>query len=105
MKKQLQLKLLAYLHCTPRVLMDRILAFFFSLFPILVNLFFCLEILFCTLGLILRHVKLNGFPFSSLLASLIIISYLEESLKFLARHSGYFHEDVRLQAIIALKRE
>ncbi|KAF8411764.1 hypothetical protein HHK36_004322 [Tetracentron sinense] len=29
--------------------------------------------------------------------------YLEESLKILTRHSGYFHEDVRLQAIMALK--
>ncbi|XP_039037026.1 uncharacterized protein LOC120174132 [Hibiscus syriacus] len=29
--------------------------------------------------------------------------YLEESLKILERHSGYFHEDVRLQAIIVLK--
>ncbi|XP_057977862.1 uncharacterized protein LOC131164584 isoform X2 [Malania oleifera] len=29
--------------------------------------------------------------------------YLEESLRILVRHSGYFHEDVRLQAIIALK--
>ncbi|XP_021731192.1 importin-4-like [Chenopodium quinoa] len=29
--------------------------------------------------------------------------YLEETLKILVRHSGYFHEDVRLQAIIALK--
>ncbi|KAG9455538.1 hypothetical protein H6P81_000046 [Aristolochia fimbriata] len=29
--------------------------------------------------------------------------YLEESLKILVRHSGYFHEDVRLQAIIGLK--
>ncbi|KAJ8759642.1 hypothetical protein K2173_009289 [Erythroxylum novogranatense] len=29
--------------------------------------------------------------------------YLEESLNILVRHSGYFHEDVRLQAIIALK--
>ncbi|KAK1279740.1 hypothetical protein QJS04_geneDACA020675 [Acorus gramineus] len=29
--------------------------------------------------------------------------YLEESLKILVRHSGYFHEDVRLQAIISLK--
>ncbi|PKA63742.1 Transportin-1 [Apostasia shenzhenica] len=29
--------------------------------------------------------------------------YVEESMKILARHSGYFHEDVRLQAIIALK--
>ncbi|KAL5759113.1 hypothetical protein ACOSQ2_017951 [Xanthoceras sorbifolium] len=30
-------------------------------------------------------------------------SYLEESLKILVRHSGYFHEDVRLQAVISLK--
>ncbi|ONL96229.1 ARM repeat superfamily protein [Zea mays] len=30
--------------------------------------------------------------------------YLEESLKILIRHSGYFHEDVRLQAVISLKR-
>ncbi|KAH7679489.1 Importin-beta N-terminal domain-containing protein [Dioscorea alata] len=29
--------------------------------------------------------------------------YLEESIKILVRHSGYFHEDVRLQAIISLK--
>ncbi|XP_065852307.1 uncharacterized protein [Euphorbia lathyris] len=29
--------------------------------------------------------------------------YFEESLKILVRHSVYFHEDVRLQAIIALK--
>ncbi|XP_077235789.1 ARM repeat superfamily protein isoform X4 [Tasmannia lanceolata] len=29
--------------------------------------------------------------------------YLEESLKVLVRHAGYFHEDVRLQAIIGLK--
>ncbi|KAJ8425778.1 hypothetical protein Cgig2_020916 [Carnegiea gigantea] len=29
--------------------------------------------------------------------------YLGETLKILVRHSGYFHEDVRLQAIIALK--
>ncbi|KAK1594076.1 hypothetical protein QYE76_027184 [Lolium multiflorum] len=29
--------------------------------------------------------------------------YLEESLKILIKHSGYFHEDVRLQAIISLK--
>ncbi|XAR49390.1 hypothetical protein NMG60_11032575 [Bertholletia excelsa] len=29
--------------------------------------------------------------------------YLEESLKILVRHSTYFHEDVRLQAIIGLK--
>uniref|UniRef100_A0A804LHH4 Importin N-terminal domain-containing protein n=1 Tax=Zea mays TaxID=4577 RepID=A0A804LHH4_MAIZE len=31
--------------------------------------------------------------------------YLEESLKILIRHSGYFHEDVRLQAVISLKRK
>ncbi|CAL9197642.1 unnamed protein product [Musa hybrid cultivar] len=29
--------------------------------------------------------------------------YMEESLRILVRHAGYFHEDVRLQAIIALK--
>ncbi|KAJ0971623.1 hypothetical protein J5N97_019582 [Dioscorea zingiberensis] len=29
--------------------------------------------------------------------------FLEESIKILIRHSGYFHEDVRLQAIISLK--
>ncbi|KAL2904211.1 putative importin subunit beta-4 [Bienertia sinuspersici] len=29
--------------------------------------------------------------------------YLEETIKILVRHSGYFHEDVRLQAIISLK--
>ncbi|MQL91136.1 hypothetical protein Taro_023748 [Colocasia esculenta] len=29
--------------------------------------------------------------------------YLEESLKMLVRHSTYFHEDVRLQAIVSLK--
>ncbi|PIA47429.1 hypothetical protein AQUCO_01400235v1 [Aquilegia coerulea] len=29
--------------------------------------------------------------------------YLEESLKILVKHSSYFHEDVRLQAITALK--
>lgn len=39
------------------------------------------------------------------LRSLIDSSYLEESLKILVRHSGYFHEDVRLQAVISLKRE
>ena len=33
------------------------------------------------------------------------LSYLEESLKILIRHAKYFHEDVRLQAMIALKRE
>lgn len=46
----------------------------------------------------------NG-GFLSTLTSLIVLSYLEESLKILERHSGYFHEDVRLQAIISLKRE
>ncbi|KAJ1686897.1 hypothetical protein LUZ63_018287 [Rhynchospora breviuscula] len=29
--------------------------------------------------------------------------YFEEALKILVRHSGYFHEDVRLQAVISLK--
>ncbi|XP_022776503.1 importin-4 isoform X2 [Durio zibethinus] len=43
------------------------------------------------LGLFAQHTKGSFAP------------YLEESLKILVRHSGYFHEDVRLQAIIALK--
>lgn len=43
------------------------------------------------LGLFALHTKTSYGP------------YLEESLKILIRHSGYFHEDVRLQAIIALK--
>ncbi|KAJ9687439.1 hypothetical protein PVL29_016073 [Vitis rotundifolia] len=43
------------------------------------------------LGLFALHTKGSYAP------------YLEESLKILVRHSGYFHEDVRLQAIIALK--
>lgn len=43
------------------------------------------------LGLFALHTKSSYAP------------YLEESLKFLVRHSGYFHEDVRLQAIISLK--
>lgn len=30
---------------------------------------------------------------------------MDESLKILVRHAAYFHEDVRLQAIIALKSE
>ncbi|XP_048128296.1 importin-4 isoform X3 [Rhodamnia argentea] len=29
--------------------------------------------------------------------------YLEESLRIMVKHSGYFHEDVRLQAVIALQ--
>lgn len=29
--------------------------------------------------------------------------YLEDSLKIMVKHAGYFHEDVRLQAVIALK--
>lgn len=41
----------------------------------------------------------------TILGSLTILSYLEETLKILVRHSGYFHEDVRLQAIISLERE
>lgn len=43
------------------------------------------------LGLFAEHTKSSYAP------------YLEESLKILVRHSGYFHEDVRLQAIMALK--
>ncbi|XP_021824580.1 importin-4 [Prunus avium] len=43
------------------------------------------------LGLFALHTKTSYGP------------YLEESFKILVRHSGYFHEDVRLQAIISLK--
>ncbi|KAL2477536.1 ARM repeat superfamily protein [Forsythia ovata] len=43
------------------------------------------------LGLCALHTKSSYAP------------YLEETLKILVRHSTYFHEDVRLQAIIALK--
>ncbi|KAI5574530.1 hypothetical protein POPTR_010G169800v4 [Populus trichocarpa] len=43
------------------------------------------------LGLFALHTKSSYAP------------YLEQTLKILVRHSGYFHEDVRLQAIIALK--
>ncbi|KAJ0095362.1 hypothetical protein Patl1_15768 [Pistacia atlantica] len=43
------------------------------------------------LGLFALHTKNSYAP------------YLEESLKILVRHSGYFHEDVRLQAVISLK--
>lgn len=43
------------------------------------------------LGLFALHTKSSYAP------------YLEETLKILVRHSGYFHEDVRLQAIISLK--
>nr|XP_023904129.1 importin-4 [Quercus suber] len=43
------------------------------------------------LGLFAEHTKISYAP------------YLEESQKILVRHSGYFHEDVRLQAIIGLK--
>ncbi|GMH06745.1 hypothetical protein Nepgr_008585 [Nepenthes gracilis] len=43
------------------------------------------------LGLYALHTKSSYAP------------YLEETLKILVRHSSYFHEDVRLQAIIALK--
>ncbi|KAG5548763.1 hypothetical protein RHGRI_014200 [Rhododendron griersonianum] len=45
------------------------------------------------LGLFALHTKSSFAP------------YLEESLKILVRHSTYFHEDVRLQAITSLKRE
>ncbi|XP_010528662.1 PREDICTED: importin-4 [Tarenaya hassleriana] len=43
------------------------------------------------LGLFALHSKSSFAP------------YLEESIKIMERHSGYFHEDVRLQAIIGLK--
>ncbi|XP_052205712.1 uncharacterized protein LOC127810332 [Diospyros lotus] len=43
------------------------------------------------LGLFALHAKNHFAP------------YLEESLRILVRHSSYFHEDVRLQAIISLK--
>ncbi|KAI9071084.1 hypothetical protein K1719_046949 [Acacia pycnantha] len=43
------------------------------------------------LGLFAQHSKSAYAP------------YLEETLRILKKHSGYFHEDVRLQAIIALK--
>ncbi|RDY02823.1 hypothetical protein CR513_13674, partial [Mucuna pruriens] len=43
------------------------------------------------LGLFAQHTKTSYAP------------YLEETLRILVKHSSYFHEDVRLQAIIALK--
>ncbi|XP_062077299.1 uncharacterized protein LOC133782115 [Humulus lupulus] len=43
------------------------------------------------LGLFALHAKSSYGP------------YLEESFRILAKHSTYFHEDVRLQAIISLK--
>ncbi|XP_027357406.1 importin-4 isoform X2 [Abrus precatorius] len=43
------------------------------------------------LGLFALHTKTSYAP------------YLEETLRILVKHSGYFHEDVRLQAIISLK--
>ncbi|KAJ4710372.1 ARM repeat superfamily protein [Melia azedarach] len=43
------------------------------------------------LGLFALHTKSSFAP------------YLDESLKILVRHGGYFHEDVRLQAVISLK--
>ncbi|KAL1289715.1 hypothetical protein HN51_058110 [Arachis hypogaea] len=43
------------------------------------------------LGLFAQHTKISYAP------------YLEETLRILDKHSSYFHEDVRLQAIIALK--
>ncbi|KAL0335221.1 UNVERIFIED_CONTAM: hypothetical protein Sradi_4734000 [Sesamum radiatum] len=43
------------------------------------------------LGLFALHTKISYAP------------YIEETLKILVRHSTYFHEDVRLQAIISLK--
>ncbi|XP_057430395.1 uncharacterized protein LOC130723389 [Lotus japonicus] len=43
------------------------------------------------LGLFAQHTKISYAP------------YLDETLRILVKHSGYFHEDVRLQAIISLK--
>lgn len=43
------------------------------------------------LGLFALHTKGSYSP------------YLEESLRIMVKHSGYFHEDVRLQAVIAMK--
>ncbi|KAG4399188.1 hypothetical protein AAZX31_08G185000 [Glycine max] len=43
------------------------------------------------LGLFAQHTKTSYAP------------YLEETLRILVKHSSYFHEDVRLQAIISLK--
>ncbi|XP_019169356.1 PREDICTED: importin-4 [Ipomoea nil] len=43
------------------------------------------------LGLFALHTKKSYAP------------YLEETLKIMVKHSSYFHEDVRLQAIIGLK--
>ncbi|ERN00947.1 importin-4 isoform X1 [Amborella trichopoda] len=43
------------------------------------------------LGLFALHTKSSFIP------------YFEETMKILTKHAGYFHEDVRLQAIIALK--
>ncbi|KAG5025872.1 hypothetical protein JHK86_021786 [Glycine max] len=45
------------------------------------------------LGLFAQHTKTSYAP------------YLEETLRILVKHSSYFHEDVRLQAIISLKRK
>ncbi|CAM6009508.1 unnamed protein product [Sphagnum balticum] len=44
------------------------------------------------LGLYALHTKSSFMP------------YFEETLKVLKKHLGYFHEDVRLQAVIALQR-
>ncbi|XP_045817524.1 importin-4-like [Trifolium pratense] len=43
------------------------------------------------LGIFAQHTTISYAP------------YLEETLRILVKHSGYFHGDVRLQAIIALK--
>ena len=45
----------------------------------------------------------QAIGFFALHAKSAYAPYLEESLKILIKHSGYFHEDVRLQAIISLK--
>ncbi|KMZ76407.1 Importin-4 [Zostera marina] len=44
-----------------------------------------------SIGLFALHTKSSYSP------------YLDDSLKILVRHAGYFHEDVRLQAIISLQ--
>lgn len=71
------------------------------------------------LGLFALHTKsaYGPYPFGYLyiktvkiylhleLFSLIILRYVEESLKIMVKHSMYVHEDLRLQAITGLKRK